>query len=76
VIREGRKLKAVCKGPQVAYALGAPQGDVHVTLSTGDPTSHAKSCASFGPLTAAAIVRDGSDGVTYKALDAGPGICQ
>lgn len=75
VIRDGRFVKALCKGPQVAYALGAAQGNVHVVLSTGDPTTHGKYCSSFGPQFAASIIHDGSNGLTYKALDAAPGSC-
>jgi hypothetical protein len=74
-IRNGRLLKAVCKGPQVAYALGAPQGDVSVVLATGAPETNRKYCATFGPATATSVVRDGSDGKVYKALNAGPGQC-
>jgi hypothetical protein len=75
LVRAGRKLKAVCKGAQVAYLLGAAQGDVHVTLATGAPAANAKYCSTFGPSTAATVVRDGSDGKVYKALDAAAGPC-
>jgi hypothetical protein len=75
VIRDGRFMKALCKGPQVAYALGAAQDNVHVVLSTGDPTTHHKYCASFGPQFASSIIHDGSNGLNYKALDAAPGSC-
>ena len=75
VLRAGRLLKASCKGAQVAYALGAPQGNVHVVLSTGDPAANRKYCATFGPLTSATVVRDGSDGRSYAATDASPGVC-
>jgi hypothetical protein len=75
LIRAGRLLKAVCKGPQVSYALGAPQGDVSVTLATGAAATNRKYCASFGPATTATILHDGSNGTVYKARDAAAGLC-
>jgi hypothetical protein len=75
VLIAGRLMKARCKGPQVDYALGAVQGDVHVTLSTGDPATNRKYCATFGPTSAATVVRDGSDGRSYRAVQAGTGVC-
>ena len=75
LIRAGRLLKAVCKGPQVSYALGAPQGNVSVTLATGASATNRKYCASFGPATTATILRDGSNGTVYKAINAAAGLC-
>jgi len=75
IVEAGHLLKAICKGPQVAYTLGAPQGDVNVVLTTGDPATNRKYCATLGPQTSARVVHDGSDGKTYKALQAGPGAC-
>lgn len=75
VLRAGKLLKASCKGPQVAYALTAPQGNIFVVLSTGDPATNHKYCATFGAQTSATILRDGSDGRSYSALQAGPGAC-
>jgi hypothetical protein len=66
-LQDGSQLKAVCKGPQVAYALGAAQGDVDVVLTLGETLQY---CATFGASTSADVKRDGSDGRTYKALDA------
>lgn len=75
VLKAGRLLKASCKGPQVAYALGAVQGNVSVVLSTGDAAANRKYCATFGPLTSATILHDGSDGRSYGAIDAAQGAC-
>lgn len=75
VLRAGRLMKALCRGPQVAYTLGAPQGDVYVTLTTGDPSTNRKYCATFGPQSSATVVRDGSDGRSYRAVQAGVGVC-
>jgi hypothetical protein len=77
VYKQGVLEKAVCRGAQVAYTLGAAQGDLSVVVTTGgDLATERKACASFGPGTGATVVKDGSDGVTYKALNAGaPGGC-
>jgi hypothetical protein len=77
LIKGGVLEKAVCKGAQVAYTLGAAQGDVGVVVTTGgELATERKACASFGPGTGATVVKDGSDGVTYKALNAGaPASC-
>ena len=75
VLRQGRVLKVSCKGPQVAYTLGAAQGNISVVLSTGDPATNHKYCATFGPQTGTTVHRDGSDGRSYSAIAAGPGTC-
>jgi hypothetical protein len=73
LLQDGRQLKAVCKGSQIAYALGAAQGDVSVVMTMGERLRY---CATFGAATLADVKRDGSDGRTYKALDAAaPAIC-
>lgn len=76
VLRAGRLMKATCRGPQIAYDLGAAQGNVHVMLTTGDPSTNRKYCATFGPQSAATVIRDGSDGRSYRAVQAGAGVCQ
>jgi hypothetical protein len=76
VIREGRGLRAVCKGPQLTYTLGAPQVDVTLVLATGAPATGRAYCAAFGPPTAPTVVHDGSNGRTYRAVNAlAPGAC-
>lgn len=75
VLRHGRVLKVSCKGPQVDYALGTAQGDIRVVLSTGNPATNHKYCATFGPQTATTVHRDGSDGRSYSAISAGQGTC-
>jgi hypothetical protein len=75
LIRSGRLLKAVCKGAQVNYALAGPQADVSVTLATGASATNRRYCASFGPATTATILRDGSNGTLYKAINAAAGLC-
>jgi hypothetical protein len=63
------KLKAICKGPQVDYALGAPQGTVRVVWSTGiPPDGPARTCVTFTHDGIVCVVtKDGSDGRTYRA---------
>jgi hypothetical protein len=68
-IREGR-LQAVCAGAHVAYSLGIPQSTVDVVVSTGNAATGRRYCASYGPATAADVVKDGSDGKKYQARDA------
>ena len=74
LVKPGR-LRAVCKGAQVAYALGAAQGDVSVVLTLGAPTAPLEQCVTFGTASGAVVVRDGSDGRTYKALNAAATAC-
>jgi hypothetical protein len=69
-VKDGRLLKAVCTGPQVAYSLGAAQDEVGVSLTLGDPSSPTKYCVEFGAETGADVVKDGSNGRSYKARDA------
>jgi hypothetical protein len=66
-VKHGKALKVICRGPHVAYLLGAPQGDIDVTLRLG--TLPVLNCATFGP-DPTEIVRDGSNGRTYVALGA------
>jgi hypothetical protein len=69
---DGRLLKAVCVGSQVAYALGAAETEVNASLIMGDPSAPAKYCASFGAATGADVAKDGSNGRVYKARNASP----
>jgi hypothetical protein len=64
---DGKLVKAVCSGPQVAYTLGAPQDEVAVSLATGDPNQPSKHCMVFSAETGADVVKDGSNGRAYKA---------
>lgn len=75
ILRNGRMLKVSCKGPQVAYTLGSAQGNINVTMATGDRATNQKFCATFGPQTATTVHRDGADGRSYSAVDAGLGRC-
>ena len=69
-------VKAACKGAHVTLNLGPPQGDVAVVLTTGGSASQRRYCASFGAATGAKIVRDGADGKSYVARNAGaPDAC-
>lgn len=69
VLRHGRAIKASCRGPQVDYVLGAPQGDVDVTIRTGSVPE--RNCSTFGP-PPTHVAQDGSNGKTYKAKGAPP----
>lgn len=65
-MRHGKSIKVVCKGPQVAYTLGAPQGNIDITIRTGALPE--RSCARFGP-PPTVVTRDGSRG-QYRARNA------
>jgi hypothetical protein len=74
LINDGRLEKAICKGPQVAYPLGQAEPDMQVTLATGAPVSGRRYCFNFSAQTGTTIVRDGSDGRSYRAARAGPSL--
>lgn len=63
-VRHGRAIYARCRGAQVAYTLGAAQGNIDVTLRLG--SLPVRNCATFGP-PPTVIKRDGSDGKKYLA---------
>jgi hypothetical protein len=69
-LKQGRLLKAVCKGPQVAYTLGAAQDEVRVSFTTGNPGSIAEHCMLFSSATNADVASDGSNGRLYKVRGA------
>jgi hypothetical protein len=64
LIKDGVLTKAVCKGTQVAYDLGAAQNAVRVELSTGTTNSY---CTTFSAARGCTVTKDGSDGKTYLA---------
>jgi hypothetical protein len=64
VVRHGRTLTAICEGPQVAYVLDGPQGNIDLTLRLG--TMPLLNCATLGP-PPTIVRRDGSNGRKYLA---------
>jgi len=64
IVKHGHSVKAICRGPQVAYVLGAAQGNIDVTLRLG--TLPVLDCATLGPAPTE-VLRDGSDGRRYLA---------
>ena len=67
VVKHGRTIKLLCQGPQVVWTLGMPEGDIDVTLRLG--SLPIRNCATFGP-PPTQVIRDGSDGRTYRAKNA------
>ena len=66
IVKGGTLLKAVCKGTQVSYDLGANQGSVDVKVRTG--TAPRQWCTSFNATTSGCtVVKDGSDNKKYLA---------
>jgi len=66
LVRHGRRVKAICRGAQVAYPLDVPPGDIDVTIRMG--TFPQRICTTFGP-PPTRVLKDGSNGKTYKAKD-------
>ena len=62
LIKNTKLLKAVCKGVQVAYDLGAVETSVDVVLRSGPANRY---CANFGAGAGCTTTKDGSDGKTY-----------
>jgi len=66
IVVNGKRVKAVCRGSQVSYVLGADQVRVDAVLSLG--SSPRRYCAAFAAGTPQCVVsKDGSDGTTYSA---------
>jgi hypothetical protein len=65
IVKNGKLVKAVCKGPQVSYDLGIAETNVDVVLRTG-PTN--RYCSTFNATTAGCQVpRNGSNDKSYVA---------
>jgi hypothetical protein len=74
MVKDGKLVKAICKGTQVDFDLGAGETSVDVVLRTG-PTN--RYCAEYAAGNGCATVKDGSDGKTYlvKNCTAAPAAC-
>jgi hypothetical protein len=64
LVKNAKLVKAVCKGPQVSYDLGANQVDVDVKVRVG--TAPRQYCSSFNA-GICDVKKDGSDDKTYLA---------
>jgi hypothetical protein len=76
LIKGGKLQKAVCKGAQVDYTLGADQVSVEVKVRTG--TAPRQWCTAFNATTeGCSVVKNGSDGKKYLAKNctSGPATC-
>jgi len=76
MIKANKLVKAVCKGTQVSYDLGADQVSVDVTVRTG--SSPRRWCTSFNATTeGCTVVRNGADNKKYLAKNctSGPALC-
>lgn len=67
IIKDGKLVKAVCKGPQVDFALGGAQPFLDVVLSTG--SSEQQYCSSFAEIAGCNVKKDGSNGKAYIATN-------
>jgi hypothetical protein len=67
ILIDGALEKAVCVGPQVAFALGAAQGPIDVIIGTG--TQPLRRCHRFGSAAPEScdVLKDGSNGRVYLA---------
>jgi len=66
VRRAGKLVKAVCKGAQVDYDLGAAETSVDVVLRSGTTNRY---CTNFSAGSGCTTTKNGSDGKTYKLSD-------
>ena len=66
LIKNNKLTKAVCRGTQVAYDLGAAQNAVRVVLSTGATNRY---CTVFSAARGCSVKKDGSDDKTYTAVN-------
>jgi len=76
LIKGGKLQKAVCKGTQVSYTLGADQVSVAVKVRSG--TAPRQWCTAFNATTeGCSVVKNGSDGKKYLAKNctSGPAAC-
>ena len=76
LIKGGKLQKAVCKGSQVSYALGADQVSVDINLTVG--TAPRRYCSATNDTTEGCQVKkNGSDSKTYlaKKCTSGPAVC-
>ncbi len=67
MVKHGHTIGVRCRGPHVVYTLGAPQGNIDVTLRLG--SLPVRNCATFGP-PPTKVVHDGSNGKKYQAKHA------
>jgi hypothetical protein len=74
LIKGARLQKAVCKGTQVSYDLGADQSLVQVVVRTG--SAPRRWCADFSAAQGCTVVKNGSDNKKYLAKNCTtPGPC-
>ena len=74
MVKDGKLVKAICKGTQVDYDLGAAETSIDVVLRSG-PTN--RYCTEFAAGNGCSTVKDGSDGKKYltKNCTTAPGAC-
>ena len=66
IVKGGKLVKAVCKGTQVSYDLGADQVSIDVVLRTG--SAPRRYCTAFNAAPAGcSVVKNGSDDKKYLA---------
>ena len=74
LVKDTKLVKAICKGSQVDFDLGAGETSVDVVLRSG-PTN--RYCTQFSAAETCDTVKDGSDGKTYlsKNCTGAPATC-
>ena len=74
LVKNGKLVKAVCKGTQVDYDLNAAEVSVDVVLRSGPSNRY---CTNYSAVSGCTTVKDGSDGKTYLAKNctAAPAVC-
>src|SRR5262245_3725440 len=74
LVKDGKLVKAICKGTQVDYDLGASETSVDVVLRSGPTNRYCTNCSAG---SGCATTKDGSNGKTYLAKNctSAPGAC-
>jgi hypothetical protein len=74
LVKDGKLVKAVCKGTQVDYDLGAAETSVDVVLRSG-PTN--RYCSNFSAVSGCTTTKDGTNQKTYltKNCTTAPVVC-
>ena len=74
IVKDGKLVKAVCKGLQVAYDLNGAETSIDVVLRSGPANRY---CSNYSTASGCSTKKDGSDGKTYlvKNCNTAPGAC-
>jgi len=74
LVKDGKLVKAICKGLQVGYDLNGAETSIDVVLRSGPNNRY---CSNYSAASGCTTKKDGSDGKTYlvKNCTTAPGAC-